>query len=160
MLPVHILGLSPSCLGTNEKPLETLSSRGTWGHFSLSPASQGCSLEHPCLCNPSGRRLKIVCSSSFPHSQPHEAGPCARQLLRSPDCLQGLPQPPTPISLASGPSWPLGTLSSALPLSGLMRVCLLICPPNRPDPGLLDLQTPCSVCSPIPERTLARHRGS
>ena len=41
-------------LRTKEKALETLSSKRNRAHLSLPAVSKGCSLEHPCLSNPTG----------------------------------------------------------------------------------------------------------
>lgn len=142
-------------LGTKEKAREILSPRLSRGHFSIFPASKGCSI----LSSPIHQEPKN--SLQFqPPPQPIEQSWAL--------CLPAPPQPRLSALAASprlpgrGLSWPLGTLSSACPLSGLMRVCLLLCPPKQTGPrtpGPLDLPTLCSVHSPVLEGMLARHRG-
>lgn len=147
----------PQLLVSRDKR-ESLSPRLSRGRFSLFPASKGCSI----LGSPIHQEPKN--SLQFqPPPQPIKQGwalcppapPQPRLSARS--ALATSPRLP-----GRGLCWPLGTLSSACPLSGLMRVCLLLCPPKQMGPwtpGPLDLPTLCSVHSPVLEGMLARHRG-
>lgn len=133
--PLHVLGYWGCFLFTSwPQPLVSSDKRGRSGDLELQgeprpplffPSKQGLQ-PRASLSLPSSRSLKIVSSSSVLHSCPHHTGPCACQLLRSPDCLHGLPQPLTrlltlcPIlapgdpELSAPATWPAEDLLPAL----------------------------------------------
>lgn len=120
--------------------------------MSLSPASKGYSLEHPCVSIQQEPKNRL-------QFQPPPQPPAPSRALR----LPAPPRPrlsaqcapaPDPRLLGLGPILTPGDLSSGLPLSGLQRVCLLLCPPKQSGPRALDLQTLRPVLFPVLEGML------
>lgn len=148
-------------LGTKEKAWETLSSRLSWGHFSLFPESKGCSILGSSIHQEPKNSLQFQ-----PPPQPTEQSWALRPLAPPQPRLSArsalATSPPSPwLRSILAPGDPELILPTVRPDASLPTAL-----PSQADgtldpwtPGPLDLPTLCSVHSPVLEGVLARHRG-